>query len=339
MNERVQEILNAAAARHADKRLDLFDVQASAGADGAVRLSGRALELAHLRDLDRDLSAAGYIVDDTAVRVLRSASPTHLAVATNLTDLHTGPSFLDELLTQVLNGQPLELLEERDKWCYVRQLDGYLGWAYKPYLAAHIEQTPTHWVAAPSAPLFSAPRHDGPPLAVLLAGTAVTIDNVREEWAEVRPAGGMLTVGWISQAHLRPMRTLPAADARAQIVADAQSLTGVYYLWGGASPFGLDCSALAQLTHRLAGYTLPRDAYMQFASPAAKVVEPPYKPGDLFFFHGETNKNRITHVGISLDGWEMIHASRARNGVYVDNVQSTEHLRSTFAGARAFVDR
>jgi cell wall-associated NlpC family hydrolase len=339
VNERVQQILNAAAARNADKRMDVFQVEAFAGPGGSVRLAGRVLESAQLADLRRDLTSAGYTVEDADVRVLRSATATLLTVATNLTDLHTGPSFLDELLTQILNGQPLELLEERDKWCYVRQLDGYLGWAYKPYLAPYVEQTPTHWIASPSAPLFATPHDDGPPLTLLLAGTAVTIDNVNSDWAEVRPAGGMLPVGWISQAHLRPMCTLPAADARAQIVADAKRLTGVYYLWGGASPFGLDCSALAQLTHRLSGYTLPRDAYMQFASPAAKVVEPPFQPGDLLFFHGETNKHRITHVGISIGGWDMIHASRARNGVYVDHVQSADHLRTTFAGARAFVDR
>ena len=53
------------------------------------------------------------------------------------------------------------------------------------------------------------------------------------------------------------------------------------YLWGGCSAFGIDCSGYAQLLHRLAGVTIPRDADQQFD--AGRPVNP-FQPGDLLFF-------------------------------------------------------
>jgi cell wall-associated NlpC family hydrolase len=85
----------------------------------------------------------------------------------------------------------------------------------------------------------------------------------------------------------------------------------------------------------MAGYTIPRDAKLQF--PVGRPVDPPFQPGDLIFFHSETDRARITHVGISTGGWNMIHSSRSRNGVYEENVQANEELRKTFAGGRSFL--
>src|SRR5438270_370896 len=65
-------------------------------------------------------------------------------VATSLASLHVEPSFLTELLTQITNGVELVILEQREKWCRVRQRDGYEGWAYKPYLVEAPPLEATH---------------------------------------------------------------------------------------------------------------------------------------------------------------------------------------------------
>lgn len=259
-------------------------------------------------------------------------------VATNLTDLHAEPSFLSELLTQVTNGTELEILEEKPDWCRVRQTDGYTGWAYASYLQDAAPPPATHIVAAPKARILRNPLDDTTtPLSVLLGGTLLRAVEHVGDWSRIEPAGTMLPPGWVSAADLRPLDTLPLdpQTARSQIIADSRRLTGVYYLWGGTSAFGIDCSGLTQLVHRLAGYTIPRDARLQF--PAGQAVEPPFEAGDLLFFHAESDPARITHVGISTGGWRMIHSSRARNGVYEEDVQQAPHLRDRFAGGRTFI--
>ena len=124
-------------------------------------------------------------------------------VATNLTDLHREPSFLSELLTQVTNGVPLEVLKEQDeKWCRVRQSDGYEGWAYAPFLTSSALPPATHMVKFPHAALVSEP--DLPPdysnntlLTHVLAGTKVHVAEQRgREWCRVELAGA-IPGGWL----------------------------------------------------------------------------------------------------------------------------------------------
>jgi cell wall-associated NlpC family hydrolase len=260
-----------------------------------------------------------------------------LTVATNLTDLHREPSFLSELLTQIFNGTTLEVLEEKDKWCRVRQADGYEGWAYRGYLTPEPPPAPTHIVADLRTSIFAEPAESAAPITCLLGGTQIRIEENRGEWMKIAPAGSMLPAGWIARDALRSLATfpLPTEMARQQIVQDARRFTGVYYLWGGNTAFGTDCSGLSSLTHRLSGYALPRDARLQF--PVGRTVEPPFQPGDLLFFRSDNDPARIGHVGISTGGWRMIHSSRSRNGVYEEDMQANESLVRTFAGARSFL--
>src|SRR5439155_14254463 len=119
----------------------------------------------------------------------------------------------------------------------------------------------------------------------------------------------MLPGGWLPLRDLRKFAALPLAhdEAGRQIILDARELIGTCYLWGGCTAWGIDCSGLAQLAYRLAGYAIPRDARLQF--PVRHVVEDPFRPGDLLFFAGdEATPTKITHVGISTGGWKMIHS-------------------------------
>ena len=77
------------------------------------------------------------------------------------------------------------------------------------------------------------------------------------------------------------------------------------------------------------------DADMQ--CDAAKPVEPPYEVGDLFFFGEGDGKRNITHVGMCLGGWKVIHSSRGNNGVYMDDLQEKKSLMDIFVSAGSFL--
>lgn len=79
------------------------------------------------------------------------------------------------------------------------------------------------------------------------------------------------------------------------------------YLWGGRSPFGIDCSGFTQNVFRICGYVLPRDASQQVKSGVVVDSLAETTPGDLAFFAGESGK--ITHVGIVIEENQIIHAS------------------------------
>jgi len=338
MKEQIEKVLTDVAARYNDRRLHVCNLRADVDEEGGVKIAGRVLEAAYLEAIRQSLPADAK-VDASGVRILRRASTSRtMTVATNLTDLHVEPSFLSELLTQVTNGVTVEVLEEKDKWAFVRQRDGYLGWAYKPYLTDAAPIDATHIVAAPTMPIYAEDTSPPEALSRLLGGTLVQVTRTEHDCAHVRLAGEMLPAGWVPRQYLRALATLPlpATEARRQMIEDARLYRGVYYLWGGGSAFGIDCSGLAQLVHRLSGYAIPRDADLQFA--AGRAIEGEnFQPGDLLFFTGDHSRRKISHVGISTGGWRIIHSSRFHNGVYEDDVEQRPHLRDNFAGARSFL--
>jgi len=91
------------------------------------------------------------------------------------------------------------------------------------------------------------------------------------------------------------------------LISTAYLFLNAPYLWGGKSPFGIDCSGFTQLVYKLNGYKLPRDAYQQveLGSPLSFVEEA--EAGDLAYFDNEEGK--IIHVGILINNEQIIHAS------------------------------
>jgi cell wall-associated NlpC family hydrolase len=90
------------------------------------------------------------------------------------------------------------------------------------------------------------------------------------------------------------------------VAATALQYLGSPYLWGGRSPFGIDCSGFTQIVFKMNGIKIPRDASQQVNLGHEIDFVEEAKEGDLAFFGDDES---ITHVGIVLDRHKIIHAS------------------------------
>lgn len=318
-------------ASQSDNRTSVFEIEIVRLRNSSLTLSGRLLDEAQLETLRSNFSK--WKLDTSGIQILYKGDLPRMHIATNLTGLYEKPTFYMPLSSELYYGTELEILDEQGSWVFTRQKDGYLGWVYKPYMAEGSPVKPTHLVLVSSYGLRAQPDRESEIITRVVSGAGVCVEETRGEWVKVKAN----QTGWMQSTHLRSISAMPTSvqEKRTLLAKDATRLMGVPYLWGGTTGHGIDCSGLARLLHHWIGIAIPRDADMQHA--AAQPVEPPYEVGDLFFFSEDGSDRHITHVGMSLGGWKMIHSSRSRNGVYLDDVQERESLKKMFVSAGSFL--
>jgi gamma-D-glutamyl-L-lysine dipeptidyl-peptidase len=330
MMENIQSTLDMLAAQ-SDHRTSVFDIEIVRLQNASLTLSGRLLNESQLEALTRHFSK--WKLDTGSIRILHRGDLPRMHVATNLTGLYDKPTLHLPLSSELCYGTGVEILEEEGQWAFTRQKDDYLGWVYKPHLAEGFALQGTHLVLAPSYELRAQPDAGSEIITRVVSGTSVVLEDVRGEWAKVIAN----KMGWMPLALLCAVSEVPnlIEEKRKILIEDAARMIGVPYVWGGISGNGIDCSGLARLLHKWVGLDVPRDADMQHT--AAKPVEPPFEVGDLFFFRELGKQRKVTHMGISLGGWKMIHSSQGNNGVYIDDVQERESLKKMFVSAGSFL--
>ncbi|MEU1846866.1 NlpC/P60 family protein [Micromonospora sediminicola] len=211
----------------------------------------------------------------------------------------------DCVLTQLLLGEPVLVTEVRpDGWARVvalgqpaAKLDvrGYPGWLRTAHLAGPVDAAPTAGtlvVDVVRTALRAAP--DGPPAlpGVVLGTHLASAGRPVDGWRPVR-APGEVDPLWAPEGDLVP---LPGERPEAkEVLAVAERLRDLVYVWGGLSTDGIDCSGLVHLAWRRYGTTLPRDADDQ-AEATTPLALDDERPGDLYFF--ARPGRRIHHVGI-----------------------------------------
>src|SRR5687768_762511 len=130
--------------RSIDVRTSLFDVKIDSDNNGVLTFDGRVLDESQLDELLRLFP--GIELDTASIRILSREAHERVHVATNLTGLYEKPTFGMPLSSELSYGTELEVLDEEKRWVFIRQRDGYLGWAYRPYLSEGLAHAATHLV-------------------------------------------------------------------------------------------------------------------------------------------------------------------------------------------------
>ena len=304
-----------------DSRVTVFDVKATQNENG-ITLAGEVLTRAQEQSALSVVSGAL-----SQLKILVNGAPPHAMIMRAVADVRRGKSSLSERLTQAKLGEIVRVLEEHDDWARVQcEHDGYIGWTQAVTLLRAEEKILREYAGSCNVlvqgELVRAYDDAERTNVVAKLPFAVALPRIeqRGEMAAVRlPDQRIVWVANGAQDNLLPIAKRPRADANgiAYTLNLIRQFVGVPYLWGGRTPFGFDCSGLAQTFYGFLGVAIPRDADQQFRT--GMVVEGMSAPGDLVFF-GEASAlsdayERITHVAISLGGDEFIHANGAARGI------------------------
>lgn len=222
-----------------------------------------------------------------------SGTPAHVAVP--VASLRHRPDDAAGIDTQVLFGEAVQVLDRANGWAWVKSgFDGYVGYIEEAALSSGAI-APTHIVAVPRTFAYSGADLRTPAAFALSIGSRLTVVGESETRGTryLTLAGGQSVVA----GHCLPIGEAASDD----YVAIATRFLEAPYLWGGRSGFGLDCSALVQLSMMMAGRSAPRDSDMQAADLGTPISREELRRGDLVFWKG--------HVAIMEDEKTILHAN------------------------------
>lgn len=208
------------------------------------------------------------------------------------------PSDASEMVTQLLFGEHFEIIEEQKKWSKIHIAhDKYECWIGNKQFqkisdaftkSLHKDHLP---LTADLLQIATGPENNVFPLLLGSTLPYFRAGNFNLESKEYSYSGEIAE----------------PKESREQIVENAFLYLNAPYLWGGRSPFGIDCSGLTQMAYRLSGLPLKRDAWQQAEQGITLSFLEEAQEGDLAFFDNE--EGRIIHVGIILKDNFIIHAS------------------------------
>ena len=131
------------------------------------------------------------------------------------------------------------------------------------------------------------------------------------------------------------LRTVRTGSLGERIVQEAGRYLGVRYVWGAASPHGMDCSGLVYLVFSRFVPSFGRMRSEDYYRMAKSVEAQAILPGDLVFF--TTDSPGPSHVGIFIGEGKFIHASSTGSDVTITSLDDP-HYGPGFLGVRRIVN-
>jgi len=224
-----------------------------------------------------------------------------------------------EIVTQLLFGEHYTVLEEKEKWVKIRMaFDNYEAWICRKQFTE---------ITSQEFDELSLNEFD-------LVREYIAEVNNSKKGKQLIPLGSTLPYLHNNQLKIRTNSYKYKGEVSPKDFTKIKEVALTYkntpYLWGGKSPFGIDCSGFSQMVYKLCGIKLPRDAYQQAELGETVNFVTNAKTGDLAFF--DNAEGHITHVGIVFENDQIIHASGEvridlldHNGIYNDDLKTYTH--------------
>ena len=220
------------------------------------------------------------------------------------------PSEKSEMISQILFGEHFYVNEQFMGWCrVVLAYDNYDGWVDQKMITPLPERSFMKIEKSPVAvctDIFNLIPVNDEQNIMIVAGSSLPC------W---RPYKHEFSIGRDVFAMTGKYTYGQQDEVRKFIIRQALMYFNAPYLWGGRSPFGVDCSGFTQIIYKMIGIKLARDAHEQVHQGVALSFVEEAQPGDLAFF--DNDEGTIVHVGIIWEKNKIIHAS---GKVRIDNV-------------------
>ncbi|MCB0458144.1 MAG: C40 family peptidase, partial [Flavobacteriaceae bacterium] len=199
-------------------------------------------------------------------------------------------------------GEIFKVLEVQKKWSRIRlDFDSYEGWIdNKQYQYITQEEFESLKTLSPkyASDLVDFVATEQNQLLAIPIGSAVHHSNFLQ--------------------HTFEGRCISKKQPKEKLAETALTYLNSPYLWGGKTPFGIDCSGFTQMVYKINGYALLRDASQQATQGEVLSFIEESEPGDLAFF--DNNEGTIVHVGIILADNYIIHS---HGKVRIDRIDHT----------------
>jgi hypothetical protein len=215
----------------------------------------------------------------------------------SMVPLRSEPTDKAELVSQVLFGEHFKVLEIRKNWSKIRlAFDKYEGWIDNKQFKFISKETYEAMEKAPKT----------------LAKNLIDFVGNKNNALMTIPIGSNLpnftgnTFSIGNDTFTYEGDVINSKNTKNHIINTAFLYLNSPYLWGGKTPFGIDCSGFSQMVYKLNGYALRRDASQQARQGEVLSFIEESEPGDLAFFDNE--EGVITHVGIIMEDNYIIHA-------------------------------
>lgn len=203
-----------------------------------------------------------------------------------------------EMVTQLLFGDIFTVLTEKKNWLEIQiEADQYIGWIDKTMffeISKDQFELIKHSNAKLNKNLVCYLNSDSEKIHLVRGSSFYQIEN------------DQIIIGE-KDYKLDGFEAVKGNNIREEMIEIAKLYLSTPYLWGGKSPFGIDCSGFSQIVYKINGISIPRDASQQVNLGQSRNFIDEAQAGDLAFFDNENGD--VIHVGIVLEGRKIIHAS------------------------------